>query len=197
MDNLNKARIKELAIKGFNKEEIAKLLKLKEEEVILDEVGDITENSELLYSALQKDLSKLVLTEMNKDSRDTNVILNAIKLQADLQEKKLGLKRVTDVRISKSYIYDRDEEIVILKKTLTDEEIAEKFKMSVLTVRQAIDRHSLNLPDQLKTLSPTIISETKGLDREMRLKILNDAYNNNIKRKEIRDIVNKIKNKIR
>lgn len=197
MDNLNKTRVQELAIKGFNREEIAKLLKLKEEEVILDEVGDITENSELLYSALQKDLSKLVLTEMNKDARDTGVILNAIKLQADLQEKKLGLKRVTDVRISKSYIYDRDEEIVLLKKTLTDEEIAEKLKMSVLTVRQAIDRHSLNLPDQLKTLSPTIISETKGLDRDMRLKILNDAYNNNIKRKEIRDIVNKIKNKIR
>lgn len=197
MENINKARIKELAIKGFNKEEIAKLLKLKESEVELDEVGDITASSELLYSALQKDLAKLVLTEMNKESRDTNVILNSIKLQADLQEKKLGLKRVTDVRISKNYIYDRDEEIATLKKTLTDEEIAEKFNIGVLSIRQAIDRHSLNLPDELKTLSPTIISETKGLNKETRLKVLWDAYNNNLKRKEVRDISNKIKNKIR
>lgn len=197
MDNSTKTKIQELFIKGFGKEEISKLLKIKEEEIEIDIDQDITKNSELLYSALQKDLSKLVLTEMNRESRDTSVILNAIKLQADLQEKKLGLKRVTDVRISKNYIYDRDEEIINLKKTMTDEEIAEKFNIGVLSVRQAIDRNSLNLPDQLKTLSPTIISETKGLDKETRIKILNDAYNNNLKRKEIRDLVNKIKNKIR
>ena len=194
---IDKSKIKELAIKGFNKEEIAKLLKLKEKEFELEEAGDITQNSEELYSALQKDLSKLVLTEMNKDNRDTQVILNSIKLQADLQEKKLSLRKISDVKISKSYIYDRDEEIVNLKKTITEKEIANKFNIGVLSVKQAIDRYNLNLPDKLKVLSPTIISETKGLKKELRLKVLTDAYNNNLKRKEVREIVNKIKNKTR
>jgi DNA-binding CsgD family transcriptional regulator len=189
-------KIKELAIKGFSKEEIAKMLKIKLEEINIEE-KDITSNSEELYSALQKDLSKLVLTEMTKENRDTQVILNSIKLQAELQEKKLSLRKVTDVKISKSYIYDRDDEIVNLKKTMTDKEIAEKLNIGVLSVKQAIDRNSLNLPDELKTLSPTIISETKGLKKEVRLKVLKDAYENNLKRKEIRDIVNKIKNKTR
>jgi hypothetical protein len=197
MDNLNKARVKELAIKGFNKEEIAKLLKLKEEEIVLEEVGDITANSELLYSALQKDLAKLVLTEMNKDSRDTNVILSSIKLQAELQEKKLNLRQVTDVRVSKNYIYDRDEEIANLSKTMKKEDIAKKFEIGIQSVNQAIDRYSLNLTDELKTLSPTIISETIGLEKEMRIKVLKDAYTNKLTRKQVRDISTKIKNKIR
>jgi hypothetical protein len=197
MENELKTKVKELSIKGFNKGEIAKMLKIDESSIELDEGTDINQNSEELYSALQKDLSKLVLTEMTKDGRDTSVILQAIKLQAELQEKKLTLRKVSNVKISKSYIYDRDEEIVQLKKTLTDEEIAAKLNIGILSVKQALDRVSLNLPDELKTLSPTIISETKGLKKDMRLKILQDAYTNNLTRKDVREIANKIKNQIR
>jgi hypothetical protein len=197
MGEIDNTKVNELAIKGFNKKEIAKMLKIDEEDIELDVNTDINENSDLLYSALQKDLSKLVLTEMNKDSRDTTVILNAIKLQAELQEKKLTLRKMGSIRISKSYIYDRDEEIAELKKTLNDVEIAKRLNIGVLSVKQAIDRNSLNLPDELKTLSPTIISETKGLKKEIRLKILQDAYTNNLKRKDVREIANKIKNQTR
>ena len=40
------SKIKELAIKGFNKEEIAKILKLNEKDIELIEETDIRKNSE-------------------------------------------------------------------------------------------------------------------------------------------------------
>lgn len=198
MGKVDKLKIRELYVRGFNKEEIAKILNIAPEEIIFDE-SNIVEDSSILYSGLQRDLSKLVLTEMSKEKRDTNVILNSIKLQAELQEKKLNLKTgFSNVKINKSYIYDRDEEIKKLKEEgLDDHAIAKKMKMSIQSVMQASDRNSLNLSDTLKTLSPTIISETKGLKKDVRLKILNDAYQNNLKRKDVRLIVNKIKNQIR
>lgn len=193
------SKIKELAIKGFNKEEIAKILKLKEEEIELIEETDIRKNSEMLYSALQKDLSKLVLTEMNKADRDTSVILNSIKLQAELQEKKLSLEKNKDTsKASTSYIYDRDKEIFGMKENgMSIEEISLKMKLSVLGVKQSLDRYNLHLPNELQTLPPSIISETITLDKDTRMKILWEAYNNNLTRKQIRDMVNSIKNNTR
>ena len=193
----NKDKIKELAIKGFNKEEISKILSVDIKEVVLEDNGDIIQNSEDLYSALQKDLSKLVLTEMSKETRDTSVILSSIKLQSELQEKKLNLKKISSVKINKNYIYDRDEEIIKLRETMSEEEIAKKLNMGILSVKQGIDRYELNLPEELKSLNPSIISETSGLPKDKRLKILNDALSNNLKRSEVREIVNSIKNETR
>jgi hypothetical protein len=136
---------------------------------------------------------------MSKGNRDTNVILNSIKLQSELQEKKLNLKNgFNSIKISKNYIYDRDEEIAKMKKEgMGVNDIAKKLKVSIQSVTQALDRNELKLPDELKTLSPTIISETKGLKKEVRLKILQDAFKNNLKRKDVRIIANKIKNQTR
>ena len=200
MDKFTEEQIKSLILKGFNEQEIGKMLpKVKKEEIkeiLKNKPQDLIQTSTNLYSALQKDLSLLVLKEMKKDNRDSAVILNAIRLQADLQEKKLVLNRnIQNTKINKSYIYERDEEIA--KLNLPIEEIAKKFNISVLSVRQAKDRYGLNLPDKLKELSPTIISETIGLDKNTRLKILEDAYTNNLKRKEIREMVNKLKNEVR
>ncbi len=200
MDELVKEQVKSLILKGFSEQEIGKMLpKVKKEEIkeiLKNKSEDLTQTSTELYSALQKDLSLLVLKEMKKDNRDSAVILNSIKLQAELQEKKLVLNRnIPNTKINKSYIYERDEEIA--KSKLPAEEIAEKFNISVLSVRQAIDRYNLNLPDKLKELSPTIISETIGLDKKTRLKILEDVYKNNLKRNEVREMVNKLKNEVR
>ena len=196
MDNLIENKIKSLSIKGFDKKEIARMLDLEEKEVKIEPILDITKNSENLYSELQKDLSKLVLTEMNKDKRDSNVILSSIKLQADLQEKKLVLNRnIKNTKINKDYIYKRDEEIA--NSRLPIEETAKKFNVSILSVKQALDRYNLGLSDELKTLNPTIISETINLPKKTRLKILQDAYNNNSPRKDVREIVNNIKNETR
>lgn len=194
-------QIKSLRIKGFSDEEISKLLKIKISEVSKYKVDDdnITSESTKLYTEMQKDLSKLILTEMSKDKRDSSIILNAIKLQADLQEKKLVLGRViVDTKIDKGYIYKRDEEIVkLLKEGNKEEDIAKKFKISVLSIKQAVDRFGLNLDDKLKTLSPSIISETIGLDEKKRLEILNIAYINKLNRTQVRQAVNKIKNEER
>lgn len=198
MDTLTKERVKGLLLKGFSIEEIAKLLGIDKKDVESGNfnINNIAENSLSLYTELQKDLSKLVLTEMNKESRDSNVILNAIKLQAELQDKKLLLKKSGyTTKISKDYIYNRDEEInKLLKEGTSIKEIVKKFNISILSVKQAIDRYNLNLPEELKTLSPSIIAETMGLDKKTRLNILQDAYKNNYTRKQIREIVNKIKN---
>ncbi len=200
MDKFTEEQIKSLILKGFNEQEIGKMLpKVKQEEIkqlIAEKPQDLIQTSTNLYSALQKDLSLLVFKEMKKDDRDSAVILNAIRLQADLQEKKLVLNRnVKTTKINKDYIYERDEEIA--KSDLPIEEIAKQFNISPLSVKQSIDRYELNLPEELKELSPTIISETIGLDKKTRLKILEDAYTNNLKRKEIREMVNKLKNEVR
>lgn len=203
VDNLEKIRIKSLLLKGFGVEEIKSMLnisdkKIKELSKDIKVTADVTENSIELYSELQKDLSKLVLTELNKSSRDSSVILNAIKLQAELQEKKLIINKGNfnlTTKVNKDYIYTRDEEINKLKQQgSTDEELAKKFNISLVSIKQATDRFNLNLPEELKALSPAIITETMGLDKNLRIKILGDALNNNLKRKDIREMVNKIKN---
>lgn len=203
MDKLKENQVKSLILKGFNEQEIFKLLpKLSKEEIkkiIKDKSGekeDLKQTSTNLYSQLQKDLAMLVFKEMKEPKRDSAVILNAIKLQAELQEKKLVLNRnIPTTKINKNYIYERDKEIA--KSNLPVEEIAKKFNISVLSVKQSIDRYNLGLSEELKLLSPTIISETIGLNKETRLKILEDAYKNNLKRNEVREMVNKMKNEIR
>jgi len=207
IDELTKGKIKGLLLKSFSKEEIANLLQLPitDVELISNEFDNapLQENSAELYNELQKDLSKLVLTEMNKQDRDSNVILNSIKLQVEIQEKKLGLlnrSKSDPSKISKDYIYERDEKMnELLKNGKTVADIAKEFNISSLSVEQAIDRCTLELPDELKTLSPTIIAETffTGVDRQTRLRILWDAYNNRLTRKQVREIMVKLKGDIR
>ena len=206
VDELTKGKVKGLLLKSFNKEEIVSILKIPLEDVekILVEFikMPLQENSAELYSELQKDLSKLVLTELNKQDRDSGVVLNAIKLQVEIQEKKLGLlnKSADSSKISKDYIYERDEKMNEQhKKGKSVEEIAAAFNVSPLSVTQAIDRCNLELPAELKTLSPTIIAETTfdGIDKQTRLKVLWQAYNNKLTRKQVREMMTKLKGDIR
>lgn len=199
MKDLN--QIKSLAIKGFSKEEIAKICKIEVSEIPEDIFNvDISQSSSQLYSELQKDLSKLVATELNKDNRDTNAIINAIKMQAELQEKKLAISRIRidDTKIKKDYIYNRDEDIKkMFDEGISIKDIAKKFDMDELSIKSSLDRTSLNLSDELKSVSPSIISETKGLPVDIRLEIIKQAHTNNSTRKEIRSLCNEYKNKLR
>lgn len=203
-DALINNKIKSLSLKGFSKEEIVRLLDATDKQVndgmLLNKLSDdININSVEYYSELQKDLSKLVMTELSKETRDSNVVLNAIKLQAGLQEKKFLLGRKSgDSKISKDYIFERDVEIVkCVEEGMSEEKICKKFNIGAITIAQAIDRTSLNLPEELKELSPSVISETKGLGKERRLKLLQHAYDEKLNRTQIRKIVNEIKNEER
>lgn len=200
MEEGKKNQAKSLLLKGFNKEDVSKILKIDKQE-IEGFSEDIKQNAFDLYSELQKDLSKLVFKEMEKDNdkRENQVILNAIKLQADLQEKKLAIykEKADIVKVSSDWIYKRDEEIAKLKESFTEEEIAKKLKISISSVNQALDRYKLNLPEELKSLNPSVISETIGLNKEDRLKILNEAYKNNYTKRQVRELVNNIKNENR
>jgi len=205
MDNVTKTKIKGLLLQNFSGEEVAKLLKTNEEDVatVVNELADmsIQESNSEYYKELQKELATLVLTEMNKPTRDSSVILNAIKLQADIQEKKLIVNKLKSTsKISKDYIYERDEKMYELFKSETPKlEIAKQFGVSVNTVNNAIDRCSLKLPDELKTLSPSVIAETfiTGLDKDSRMKILWNAYHNKLTREQVRTQITEIKNEVR
>lgn len=205
-----KTKIKSLILKGFNKEEIKSLLSLDNDKLIIRCIKDsqndsIDKNSSDLYSELQKDLNKLVFTEMqkDKDKRDPGVILNAVKLQAELQEKKLILNKDSSkvktkfdpVKVSKDYIYERDKEIAELKnKGVPNKEIMQKFGISDISILWAMDRVNLNFPEHLKQLSPTTINETRGLSKEDRIKVLQQALDNKWTKLEVRNYVNSIKN---
>ena len=102
-DKLFKNKIKSLLLKGFTKEEITQLLQLdsSKEKTIAKaikefETADINESSVDYYSDMQKDLSKLVFTEMNKkDNKDRAIIVQAIKLEGGRQEKNIIIERGT------------------------------------------------------------------------------------------------------
>ena len=167
VDELTNGKVKGLLLKSFSVEEIVNILNLPKADV--EKISKefikmpLSENSADLYSELQKDLSKLVLTELNRQDRDSGVVLNAIRLQVEIQEKKLGLmnKHTDPSKISKDYIYERDEKMFEMHKNgKSVAEIAKEFSVGSLSVDQAIDRCSLELPNELKTLSPTIIAET-------------------------------------
>ena len=206
MDSATKTKIKSLLLQNFTDDEVARLLKIdkKDVSIVAEELSNMPmqENSTEYYNELQKSLSKLVMTEMNKEGRDSNVVLNSIKLQTDIQEKKLTLnKAIKSIeKVSKDYIYERDEKMYeLFKQGSSEADIALKFSVSTLTVKSAIDRCSLNLPAELKTLSPTIIAETfiTGMDKDQRMKLLWNAYNNSLTRAQVRAQVNEIKNEAR
>ncbi len=202
MEEQKKQKIESLLIRGLTPTEISKIIK----NTTIEEIesvkipDDLQQKSDKLYSEFQRDLSKIVLKEMSKTNSDNNLILNSVKLNFELQEKRLSLNKLGDKthKIQKEYIYERDEEIAkLLHAGISEDEISSTFKISVLSVKNSFDRVNLKLTDELKTLSPSIISETKGLDKETRMKILKRAYDNNLTRKEVRSIVNEIKNSSR
>jgi len=205
MDELTKTKAKSLLLKNFSVDEVAKVLQLEISEVetlsTVNASRTMQENSVEFYNDLQKELSRLALTEMNKPNRDSNVVLSAIKLQAEMQEKKLKLNKIHNPgRVSKDYIYERDEKMHALhSQGKSKEEIATLFGISNLSVVQALDRVDLNLPDNLKTLSPTLIAETSvaGLDKASRLKILQEAYDKNLTRKDVREMMIQLKDEMR
>jgi len=205
-NELDKQRIKGLIIKGFGKEEINKITNLDIK--LIDEVtngcivdrGDTTKSAVDLYSELQKDLAKLVMLETNKDKRDAGVILNAIKLQAELQEKKLNLSKGSSSipHISKNYIKKRDDEILEAKNSgATIEELTKTFDMSKSSINQALDRAQLELPDDLSDANPSLISETRGLPKEARITIIRKALKEGLDRSQIRAMSNTLKNETR
>jgi hypothetical protein len=205
-DKLFKDKIKSLLLKGFTREEINQLLQLdSSKDKVVSKVIKEFENSTInessidYYSDMQKDLSKLVFTEMNKkDNKDPAIILQAIKLQSELQEKKLIIERGNSLKssskLSKQYSYDTYEEMAKLRDLGTSvPEIASKFGYSNLTIERGLDIIDLHLPEELKVLSPSIIQETKGLSKEIRIKLLKDAVEQSYTKEQMRDIVNKLK----
>jgi hypothetical protein len=204
-DKLFKDKVKSLLLKGFMKEEIMQLLQLdSNKEKAVDaaikefETSDISKSSIDYYSEMQKDLSKLIFTEMNKkESKDSSIILQAIKLQSELQEKKIIIDKGSAFKtskLSKQYSYDTYEEMAKLRDNgMTVPEIAARYGYGNLTIERALDIVDLNLPEELKTLNPTIIQETRGLLTDIRIKLLWDAVHNNYTKGRMREIVNRLK----
>lgn len=203
MDNFEESKIKSLLLRGFTKDEISKLTNIPITEIEnVNITNDIQINSADLYSDLQKDLAKLVFKEMQKADSDGNIILNSIKLQAELQEKKVVLNRSNSFnssKMSKSYIKDRDKEIeTLFKSGKSKVEIATKFGISPIMVERAIDRCDLQLTDEIwENIEPSIIDETVSLDNSLRVKIINEAYQNKFTKRKVREMVQQIKNEIK
>jgi len=193
-----KNNIKSLLLKGFVKTEIAKLLNVPLDEVskLISEMNisrDLNVNTIDYYSELQKDLSKLVYSELNKDNRDANIILKAVQLQSELQGKKLFLGKTEGV--DKFYIYRQDIEIKkMADEGATTEEIAKKFGISNLSVFRAIERCKLDIPDELREkFPPSFLNEVFGLPPQRIREILEQAYQEKWLRADLRNVVNKIK----
>ena len=203
MDNYQETKVRGLLLRGFSKDEISKLLDVPItdiENINLD--GDIQTNSAALYTDLQKDLSKLVLKEMQKNETDGNIILNSIKLQAELQDKKVMLSKgvmMSSSKISRSYIKDRDKEIEkLFKDGITKSDIAQKLGISPIMIDRALDRCKLNLSDELwEGIDASVIDETVGLDDVIRVKVLDEAFKNKYTKRKVREIVTQIKNETR
>ena len=206
-NSLDQSRIRSLLIKGFTIEEIKKLTKLTEKEIkkVAESVkfNNINESSIDLYTELQRDLSKLVLLETTPgQKRDTNAILNAIKLQADLQEKKIQLdsamhgKSFSPEKVSSDYIHTRDKEILEMEQEgMKPEQIAKSIGISISGVNQALDRAKFKLPEELSGINPSFITETRGLSNELRLQVLKKVKDENLNRNSLRSLVNQLKNK--
>jgi lambda repressor-like predicted transcriptional regulator len=205
-NTLDQSRIRSLLIKGFTIDEVKKMTKLDDKQIklIAETVqgGDINQGSIDLYTELQRDLSKLVLLEtQDGDKRDTNAILSAIKLQAELQEKKIQLdlamkgKNFNPEKANSDYINTRDKEVLEMKnKGKTVQEIAKELGMSPSSVNQSLDRATFNLPTDLIGVSPSLITETRGLGKALRLDILRKAKEEKMNRPQVRSWINKLKN---
>jgi hypothetical protein len=199
MENYLETKIKGLLLRGFTMEEISKLVDMpmiELQDIKID--TDLNVNSSALFTDLQKDLAKLVFKEMQKTDGDGGLILNAIRLQAELQDKKVMLNKsmVSTTKLSRSFIKDRDKEIEKMYKSgISKEEVAKQLGISAIIVERALDRCSLGLSDELwEGLDATAITETAGLENTIRLKVLEEAYKNNYSKRKIREIVTKIKN---
>lgn len=197
MEEYEETKVKSLLLRGFTKEEICKLLSVKIDDLKDIKIDDdINKSSSALFTDLQKDLAKLVYKQM--DTGDGTLVLNAIKLQAELQDKKLALSKSfsTATKVSRSLIKDRDKEIEeLINKGISKKDVATKFNISETIIDRAIDRCSLNLPDDMwEGLEATTISETAGLDRALRLKVLEEAFKNNYSKRKVREVVTQIKN---
>ena len=205
-NTLDQSRIRSLLIKGFTIDEIKKMTKLDVKQIksIAETVqgSDINQGSIDLYTELQRDLSKLVLLETQEgQKRDTNAILNAIKLQAELQEKKIQLnstmqgKEFNPTKVSSDFISTRDKEILEMEqKGMTFEEIAKAVGISISGVNQALDRAKLQLPDDLIDINPSLITETRGLAIEARIDVLRRAKKDKLNRNQVRALTNQLKN---
>lgn len=192
-------KILELKLKGFSEDDIIKIAKTNKKTVCKVSLpDDMKEQSLLLYSFMQKDLARLVMLETPKKDRDSQVIFNAIKLQADLQQKKIDLSRLssdTVGKISKSWIRERDDRIASdLQAGAKLEDVAKEYNLSVQSVKQSVDRIELGLDFDI---SPSIISETIGLPKKMRIEVLQEAYSKKLSRDKVRKMVVGIKNKVR
>ena len=208
-NTLDQSRIRSLLIKGFTIDEVKKMTKLDAKQIksIAEMVqgSDINQGSIDLYTELQRDLSKLVLLEtQDGKKRDTNAILNAIKLQAELQEKKIQLnsamqgKSFSASKVSKDYISNRDKEILEMEQGGMDyKKIAQATGMSESSINQALDRAKLILPDDLIGINPSIITETRGLAIDARIEILRRAKEDKLNRTQVRALANQLKNETR
>ena len=199
MENYIETKIKGLLLRGFTMDEISKLLDIPVDEMKDIKIEtDLTINSSALFTDLQKDLAKLVFKEMQRTDGDGNLVLNAVRLQAELQDKKVMLSKsmVPTTKLSRSFIKDRDKDIEKLYKSgFLKEDIAKQIGVSAIIIERALDRCELGLSDELwEGLDATIITETAGLDKNTRLKVLEEAYKNNYNKRKIRDIVTQIKN---
>ena len=208
-NTLDQSRIRSLLVKGFTVDEVKKMTGLNEKQIkpIAESIkgGDINQGSIDLYNELQRDLSKLVLLETQEGTkRDTNAILNAIKLQVELQEKKLQLnatitgKSFSADKVSKDYIGTRDKEILEMRNNGSDlSEIAKITGMSPSSINQALDRATLALPDDLIGINPSIITETRGMPLDARIDILRKAKEQKLNRNQVRALTNQLKNETR
>ena len=150
-------------------------------------------------------MSKLVLLEtQDGQKRDTNAILNAIKLQAELQEKKIQLdsamhgKSFSPSKVSKDYISNRDKEILeMIDGGMTLEKVAQTTGMSASSINQALDRAKLVLPDDLIGINPGFITETRGLPVDARIEVLRRAKEDKLNRNQLRALANQLKNETR
>jgi len=208
-NTLDQSRIRSLLIKGFTIDEVKRMTKLADRDIkkIAESIkhNDINQGSIDLYTELQRDLSKLVLLETQEgQKRDTTSILNAIKLQADLQEKKIQLNSsmnggsFSPSKVSNDYITSRDKEILDMEESgMSPEEIKTKTGMSLSSINQALDRATLELPEDLFGTAPSLITETRGLDAEARINILRKAKEQRLNRNKVRAICTQLKNEIR
>ena len=200
MEDYIETKVKGLLLRGFTMDEISKLLDMPIKDLQHIKIeGDMTAHSSALFTDLQKDLAKLVLKEMQKGDGDGNLILNAVRLQAELQDKKVMLTKsmTSTTKLSRSFIKDRDKEIEKLFNTpgIGKNDIAKQLGISLVIVERALDRCSIGLSDELwEGLDATSITETAGLDNASRLKILQEAYKNNYSKRKIREIVTQMKN---
>jgi hypothetical protein len=208
-NTLDQSRIRSLLIKGFTIDEVKKMTKLDDAQIkkVAESLNssNINESSIDLYTELQRDLSKLVLIEtQDGQKRDTNAILSVIKLQAELQEKKIQLdatikgKSFNTEKVSNDYIITRDKEILEMEKQGKNfAEIAKELGMSPSSVNQALDRAKLALPDDLIGINPSFITETRGLGTALRIDILRKTKEDKMNRNQVRAWVNKLKNESR